>query len=106
MKETMYGMSGKLEAQPGKRQELIEILLRAADIVGMMPGCRLYAVAQDLNDETAIWAMEIWDDKNSHDGSLKDDRVRNLISEAVPLMAGKPEGVELKVIGGYGIKRN
>jgi quinol monooxygenase YgiN len=98
----MYGMTGKLTSQPGKREAFVNILLRASKTVRTLPGCRLYAVAEDLSDDTTIWVMEIWDDKESHDESLKDDRVRALIGEAVPLMAGKPEGVELRVVGGMG----
>jgi quinol monooxygenase YgiN len=99
----MYGMTGKLSAQPGKRKAFVNILLKSADIVGSLPGCRLYAVAEDLADETTIWVMEIWDDKESHDESLKNDQIRSLIAEAMPLMAGKPKGVELTVMGGHGI---
>ena len=101
----MYGMSGKLIAQAGKRDQLIKILLRAADIVGQLLECHLYAVTEDANDDQSVWVMEIWDDKVSHDASLKDERVRSLITEAMPLMGGAPEGVELKVVGGHGIKR-
>jgi quinol monooxygenase YgiN len=101
----MYGMTGKLTAQPGKRDAFVGILLKGAEVVGTLPGCRLYAVAEDQSDETTIWVIEIWEDKESHDKSLKDDRVRGLIGEAVPLMAGKPEGVELRVVGGFGINR-
>ena len=99
----MYAMVGKLFAQAGKRELFVEILLRAAEIVGQLPGCRLYAVNEDLADETCIWVMEIWDDKGAHDQSLKDERVRSLIAQARPLMAGVPQGSELKVVGGHGL---
>jgi quinol monooxygenase YgiN len=102
----MYGMTGKLTAQLGKRDAFVSILLKAAEVVGSLPGCRLYAVAEDISDETTVWVMEIWEDKEAHDASLMDDRVRELISNAMPLMAGKPEGVELMVVGGHGIGRD
>lgn len=99
----MYAMAGKLFAQPGKRDAFVEILLRAAQTVGELPGCRLYAVNEDLADETCIWVLEIWEDKDAHDQSLQNERVRALISEARPLMAGAPQGSELKVVGGHGL---
>jgi quinol monooxygenase YgiN len=99
----MYAMTGKLFAQAGKRDALVEILLRAAQLVGQLPGCRLYAVNEDLADEICIWVIEIWEDKDAHDQSLQDERVRALIGEARPLMAGAPQGSELKVVGGHGI---
>ena len=99
----MYAMVGKMFTQTGKRDAFVQILLRAAQIVGQLPGCRLYAVTEDLADETCIWVMEIWKDKDTHDQSLKDERVRALIAEARPLMAGAPQGSELKVVGGHGV---
>jgi quinol monooxygenase YgiN len=47
--------------------------------------------------------FEVWEDKETHDLSLKDDKVRALISEATPLMAEVPDGAELRVTGGHGI---
>jgi hypothetical protein len=35
--------------------------------------------------------------------SLKNNQVRALIAEAMPLMNGAPVGTELKVMGGHGI---
>ena len=40
----MYGLLGKMRAQPGKRAELIAILLEGTDA---MPGCKAYIVAED-----------------------------------------------------------
>ncbi len=101
----MYGMCGKLVAQAGKRGDFVEILTRAANLVAQLPGCRLYLINEDLADSTSIWVYEVWDDKESHDASLNDDRVRSLIKEAMPLMGGSPESVELRVVGGYGVPK-
>ena len=102
----MYGMTGKLVAQPGKRAEFIEILLHAADTVGQMPGCHLYLVNEDQADDVTIWVMEVWEDQTAHDASLKDERVRSQIAAAMPLMDGAPSGSALKVIGGHGLNVN
>ena len=99
----MYAMCGKLIAKPSQRGQLVEILLRAAQTVGQLSSCRLYAVNEDLADEVTVWVMEIWDDKEAHDALLKDERVRALIAEAMPLMGGAPSGAELKVAGGHGV---
>ena len=99
----MYAMTGKLNAQIGKRDKLVEILLSASRIVAQLPGCRAYIVNEDVADETCVWVFEIWDDKEAHDSSLKDARVKSLISEAMPLMSGAPSGAELRVVGGHGI---
>ena len=79
----MYAMCGKLIAKPSQRGQLVEILLRAAQTVGQLSSCRLYAVNEDLADEVTVWVMEIWDDKEAHDASLKDERVRALIAAVI-----------------------
>lgn len=99
----MYAMTGKLIAQPGKRAQMTNILLRAADVVGELSGCKMYVACEDVSNENAVWIFEMWDDKDAHDASLKDERVRTLIAEARPLMGGAPEGAELRIAGGYGL---
>jgi quinol monooxygenase YgiN len=63
----MYGLIGKMIAAPGKRDELISILLEG---VATMPGCLSYTVAKDTGDTNAIWITEVWDSKASHEASL------------------------------------
>jgi quinol monooxygenase YgiN len=98
----MYAMYGVLRAQPGKRDQLAAILVRAALLVGQLPGCRLYLVNEDVEDEQALRVYEAWSDKAAHDRSLQDARVRALIVEALPLMSSPPAGVEMRVVGGHG----
>ena len=99
----MYAMTGKLITQIGKRTALVDILLRASAVVAQLHGCRAYIVNEDVADETGVVVFEMWDDKEAHDASLKDERVRSLIAEAMPLMGGAPGGAELRVVGGYGV---
>ena len=99
----MYAMTGKLIVQKGRRNELVQILNQAASFVGHLPACRLYIVSEDVSNEDQVWVFEMWDDKAAHDLSLKDERVRALIAEAMPLMGAAPDGAELRVAGGHGI---
>ncbi len=98
-----YAMTGKLQAQSGKRAALVDILLRASKLVSTMRGCRSYIVLEDMKDETCVWVFEMWDDRELHDASLRDEKVRSLISEAMPILAGAPSGSELRVAGGHGV---
>lgn len=93
----MYAMTGTLSAQPGKRDFLVNILVRASALVLTMPGCRAYVVLEDLKDEQAVAVFEMWDDQQAHDDSLKDPHVRALIAEALPILAGAPSGSEYRV---------
>lgn len=98
-----YAMTGKLQAQPGKRAVLVDILLRAAKLVSAMRGCHSYIVLEDVQDESCVWVFEVWDDKEFHDASLRDGKVRELIAQAMPTLAEAPGGSELRVAGGYGL---
>ncbi len=99
----MYARTGQLTAQLGKRNELSAILLRASKLVEGLPGCRAYIVMEDTGNTEIVSVFELWDDKQAHSASLQDERVRALIAEAMPLLAGMPTGSELNVLGGHGI---
>jgi len=96
----MYGLIGKMLAQPGKRDELIQLLMAGADA---MPGCLSYVVATDPTNADAIWITEVWDNQASHQGSLKLPAVQAAISKARPLIAGFGERFETNPVGGVGL---
>ena len=48
--------------------------------------------------------MEVWESKEDHDNSLKLPAVRELITQALPLLDGNPTGgTTLEVLGGKGV---
>jgi quinol monooxygenase YgiN len=96
----MYGLIGKMLSQPGKRDDLVKLLLEGADA---MPGCFSYVVATDPANPEAIWITEVWDSPESHAGSLKVPGVQAAIAKARPLIAGFGERFETKPIGGVGL---
>ena len=96
----MYGLIGKINAAPGKRDELIAILLEA---VAGMPGCVSYVVAKDSTDEGAIWVTEVWDTRASHEASLSLPSVQEAMARGLPLIAGFGERFETVPIGGHGL---
>jgi quinol monooxygenase YgiN len=96
----MYGLIGKMTAAPGKRDDLIAILLGG---VGDMPGCLSYVVAKDSSDENAIWITEAWDSQASHDASLSLPSVKDAIAKGRPLFAGFGDRVVTTPVGGHGL---
>jgi quinol monooxygenase YgiN len=96
----MYGLIGKMLAQPGQRQALAAIML--ANTQGM-PGCLSYVVANDPTDDNAIWITEVWTDQASHRASLQLPQVQEAIRQARPMIAGFGERFETKPLGGVGI---
>jgi quinol monooxygenase YgiN len=100
LSDPMYGLIGKMKAQPGQRDALIAILLEG---VSGMPGCLSYIVATDPADGDAIWITEVWDSKDSHAASLKLPAVQQAIAKARPLIASFGEHFETTPVGGVGL---
>jgi quinol monooxygenase YgiN len=96
----MYGLIGKIIAAPGKRDELVAILLEGST---GMPGCLSYVVATDPSDENAIWVTEVWDSQTSHEASLTLPSVRQAIARGRPLIAGFGERFITAPVGGHGL---
>jgi quinol monooxygenase YgiN len=96
----MYGLIGKIKAQPGQRDALAAILLDATDA---MPGCLSYVIAIDPKDPDALWITEVWDNQASHKASLALPSVKEAISKGRPLIAGFGERFETSPLGGHGL---
>lgn len=96
----MYGLIGKMIAQPGARDRLVALLLEGT---GAMPGCRSYIVATDPGDANAVWITEVWDSPAHHQASLQLPQVQAAIREARPLIAGMGERFETAPVGGQGL---
>lgn len=96
----MYGLIGKMLANPGQRDRLIELLLAGTRA---MPGCLSYVVAADVTNGDAIWITEVWDSPASHGASLHLPSVQSVIAQARPLIAGFGERFETQPAGGVGL---
>lgn len=97
----MYGLIGKINAVPGKRDILNAILMEGMQ---NLPGCLSYIVALDPSDPNGIWITEVWDSQASHQASLKLPSVQNAIAAGRPLIAGFGERYETQPIGGFGLE--
>jgi quinol monooxygenase YgiN len=96
----MYGLIGKMTAVPGRRDELVAILL---DGVGGMPGCLSYVVSTDPADGDAVWVTEAWDSAASHTASLSLPTVRAAIAKGRPLIASFGPSTVTTPVGGHGL---
>jgi quinol monooxygenase YgiN len=98
----MYGLIGSFKAHPGKRDELIALMLSGT---GGMPGCLSYIVAADPADPDVIWVTEVWTDKAAHEGSLALPQVKAVIAQAMPLIAGMGQHTTTDPRGGVGLPK-
>lgn len=100
----LYGIYTRFISHPQKGKALIEILIRANDIVSDAKGCRLYIINHDMVNTDLIWVTELWDTQEDHAISLTLDGCKELIAEAMPLLAAAPEQIVLKAVAGKGIE--
>lgn len=98
-----YGLFGSFIAKDGKRDELLQILLDASELLKQNKDCIHYVVSISDNPNT-VWVYETWTDKESHEKSLVPEGIRLLIQKAMPLIQGMGDGsAELSTVGGKGI---
>jgi quinol monooxygenase YgiN len=96
-----FGMYVKFTAQPGKRNDLLEILMRAAQAIENVTECELYIVNTTDTDQETIWVTEVWTNEESHRRSLTLESTQEMIRHAKPLIASI-ESVRLTPMGGKG----
>ncbi len=95
-----HGVSGKLTAQPGKGQELLQILLDAAQGMEAVDGCLCYIVGTSDQEPDVIHIYEVWVDEAAHQASLGMPVFQSLIARAKPIIAGMDNDPNLKIHGG------
>lgn len=100
----MYGLFGKIIAQEGQRDALLEYLLKAAQSVQDIEGCYLYVVSTIPDDPNAISVFEVWRSADEHQASLSNEGVKAVIAGARPFIAGMGDRVEVTPIGGKGLE--
>jgi quinol monooxygenase YgiN len=92
----------KLIAKPGKRSEVIRILLESAKPFQENDACLLYLVHEDQANENAIWVEDLWTDKKEHEMALAKPELQEYVKKAMPLLEGMPEQISLRLAGGKG----
>ena len=97
-----YGLLNKLTAKPGKRDEVIGILLESGKLFDD-PACLMYMVSEDDHDPNVIHVTDLWTSKERHEKALQAPELRPFVEKAVPLLQGPPEQTEIKPVGGVGV---
>ncbi|RJL32228.1 putative quinol monooxygenase [Bailinhaonella thermotolerans] len=99
----VFGLHAKFTALPGKRDEVVDILLKAASLMSDAEGCEFYVVNLVPAEPQDVWITEFWASREAHERSLTLPGVRDLIDDLIPLLQGRGERVELLPQGGHGL---
>lgn len=86
----MFSVYGKMTAQPGQRDVLIQAFKDMLD--GGIPGLELCSINAALDDPDTLWLTQLWSDKAAHDAGTHSDRVVSATRHIMSLVAGTPEG--------------
>jgi uncharacterized cupin superfamily protein/quinol monooxygenase YgiN len=95
----------KFIAQPGRGDEVAELLLTAAESLRDTSGCELYVINRSASDPDIVWVTELWMSQEALDGSLEQlstDEGKARIAEIIALLADPPEPTEIEPLGGVG----
>ncbi len=96
----MYGLINRFVAQPGRRDELVALMIGEETA---MDGCRSFVVARDPKDPDAVWITEVWDSEAQWAASMDIPSVKASIEKAMPLIASFGETVVTEPVGGIGL---
>ncbi|MGC4746788.1 putative quinol monooxygenase [Micromonospora sp. DT201] len=97
-----YGYIGSMKTKPGRRDDVVDILLSGVD--GLREaGCDLYVVSVSDTDDVTIWVSEVWQSKEKHDASLQLPETKAAIGKAMPMLTGEFTSQEVTVRGGLGL---
>ena len=91
-----FAIQVTLKAVKGKGDTLARIMLEAAEIIENLPGCQTYIVIRAMSDPDQVMITEIWDSQQTHQASMANKEVLNLINSTRSLIthmehhAGRP----------------
>jgi quinol monooxygenase YgiN len=98
---TQIARYGKATAQPGRGEELADVLLAAAGELEGDPGCRLYLINRQADAPDVIWVTELWRSQADLDASLERIRGSEGVAAAMALVDDW-QMIELDPLGGKG----
>lgn len=98
-----YALINKLTAKPGKREEVISVLLESGELFQNNPSCIHYLVYEDTTYPNVIWVEDVWKNKNDHIAALAKPELKPYIEKTIPLLEGMPEQHEIHFTGGKGL---
>jgi mannose-6-phosphate isomerase-like protein (cupin superfamily)/quinol monooxygenase YgiN len=95
----------KFTAQPGRGDEIAQLLLNVADSLRDTAGCELYVINRSQSAPDVVWVTELWLSPEALDASIEQlgtDEGKTQIAEIMAVLERPPELTELKPLGGVG----
>lgn len=96
----MFGLIVKFITKSGQRDEFIRMMSEGFQDLN---GCHSYILAADASDDTSVWITEIWESEESHDVSLHQQRILDVVARAKPLIESRELRIVTEPRGGQGL---
>lgn len=101
--QSYYALINKLTTKPGRRDEVIQLLLESGKRFQQHPSCIYYLVFKDTNSPNIIWVEDAWTNKEDHTTALAQPEMKPYIAKTIPLLEVMPEQYEIQYAGGKGL---
>lgn len=88
----MFSVFGRMTAIPGRRDELIAVLVDGFRAGGDDCGLLAYSINTAVEDEDTIWLTQLWIDKDAHDATTHSEPVATASRKIPSLLARQPDG--------------
>ncbi len=92
----------KIAAQEGKRDDLAKALQAALDTAQGEVGTEAYILHEDASDANLLWMYEMYTDQDALGVHMGSEAFKALGPSIMPFLAGRPELIFVKPIGGKG----
>ncbi|EAE6382968.1 antibiotic biosynthesis monooxygenase [Listeria monocytogenes] len=98
-----YGLLTAFYTHPGEKDNLVKILLEAAEALDDYNTCIQYIISESEPEADTVLVSEIWVDKGHHAASLDNPAVQETIKRAKPMIKEIKQIQELDILGGKGV---
>ncbi|MEU1642490.1 putative quinol monooxygenase [Micromonospora zamorensis] len=93
-----HGFQATMTAQPGKADELIQLLLDAPSLPH--DDCLAFLVSRSASDRDVVHVIEGWTSAEAHSAFFAGEQAQALVAKLQPLLAGDSAYIDAVPVGG------
>jgi hypothetical protein len=95
-----YTLINKLTAKPGQRDRVAQLLIESGNLFD--DNADVFSVISESARKPTCWVTDLWPAvRNTR--PRKQPELRPFLEQALPLLEGMPEQIEIRPIGGKGL---
>jgi quinol monooxygenase YgiN len=93
-----HGFHATMTAQPGRGDELVELLLNAPSLPN--EDCVVFLVSRSASDPDIVYVTEGWTSQEAHTRFFATEQAQALVATLQPLLAGDSQYIDQVPVGG------